>query len=304
MEATTASRLADRLRAVVRGEVAADAPLKRFTSFHIGGPAETLVCPADREDLETALRFAAAEGIPVTVLGGGSNTLIRDGGIRGMVVHLRAFQRLERAGDEVVAGAGVRTSRLLAFCVRQGLGGLQMLSGIPGTVGGAVWGNAGAWGGAVADRLARVEVVSAAGGSRRIPREEIPFRYRASGLPGGSIVVEAAFALSPADPAAIRRQVSGYLVRRNATQPAAFRSAGSIFKNPPGDFAGRLVEAAGLKGTRIGNAEISGKHGNYIVNLGEARAADVLALVALARERVLHRTGIALELEVRVVGEE
>jgi UDP-N-acetylmuramate dehydrogenase len=229
--------------------------------------------------------------------------LIRDGGIRGLVVHLQAFQGLERRGDEVIAGAGVRTSRLLAFCLRQGLGGLQMLSGIPGTVGGAVWGNAGAWGGAVADRLARVEVVTAAG-PRLLERAAVPFRYRASGLPAGSVVVEAAFALAPDDPAALRRQVSGYLVRRNATQPTALRSAGSIFKNPPGDFAGRLVEAAGLKGTRIGNAAISEKHGNYIVNLGGARAADVLALVRLAQEQVLARTGIALELEVRVVGEE
>jgi len=135
-------------------------------------------------------------------------------------------------------------------------------------------------------------------------RREIPFRYRASGLPAGSVVVQAVFALAPGDPAAIRRRISGYLVRRKVSQPVEFRSAGSIFKNPPGEYAGRLVEQAGLKGTRMGNAMISAKHGNYIVNLGGARAADVLALATLARERVRTATGIDLELEVKIVGED
>jgi UDP-N-acetylmuramate dehydrogenase len=193
---------------------------------------------------------------------------------------------------------------LLAFCCRQGLAGLEILSGVPGTVGGAVWGNAGAWGGATADALRGVEFVTAAGEERVLARADIPFRYRASGLPAGSVVVHATFALAPDDPTAIRRRISGYLVRRNASQPVEFRSAGSIFKNPSGDYAGRLVELAGLKGTRIGNAMISAKHGNYIVNLGGARAADVLALVALARGRVRAATGVELELEIKVIGDD
>lgn len=296
--------LAERLQATMRGPVLENEPLARYTSFRIGGPATLLVRPADPEDLKCALAFAGPEGLPVHVLGGGSNTLVRDGGFRGMAIWLNAFQLLERRGNTVAAGAGVRVSRLLAFCCRQGLAGLEVLSGVPGTVGGAVWGNAGAWGGATADTLESVEIVTAAGQERTLLRREIPYRYRASGLPAGSVVTRAVFALAPGDPTAIRRRISGYLVRRNASQPVEFRSAGSIFKNPPGDYAGRLVERVGLKGTRIGSAMISAKHGNYIVNVGGARAAEVLALVTLARERVRDATGIDLELEIRIVGED
>ena len=295
---------ATRLQEAIRGQVVAEAPLAPFTSFRIGGPAMLLAVPADREDLKTVLAFARSEGLPVHVLGGGSNTLVRDAGFRGIAIHLNAFQVLERCDNDIAAGAGVRISRLLAFGCRQGLSGLELLSGVPGTVGGAVWGNAGAWGAAAADVLTTVDLVTASGDERRLPRSAIPFRYRASGLPEGSVVVQAAFALAPGDPAAIRRRISGYLVRRNASQPVEFRSAGSIFKNPAGDYAGRLVERAGLKGTRIGNAMISTKHGNYIVNLGGARAAEVLALASLARERVRAMAGVDLELEIKVVGEE
>jgi UDP-N-acetylmuramate dehydrogenase len=284
--------------------VLADVPLAPYTSFRIGGPVTLFTTPADRDDLKAALAFARMEGLPVHVLGGGGNTLVRDGGFRGMAIHLGAFQALERRADVVAAGAGVRISRLLAFCCRQGRSGLEILSGVPGTVGGAVWGNAGAWGGATADVVTTVDLVTAAGEARVVSRQDIPFRYRASGLPAGSVVVEANFGLAPGEPAAIRRRISGYLVRRNSSQPVEFRSAGSIFKNPPGDYAGRLVEQAGLKGRRIGNAMISAKHGNYIVNLGGARAADVLRLVALAQERVRDATGVDLELEIRVVGED
>ena len=296
--------LAERLRRAMRGQVLVGAPLAEYTSFRIGGPAMFLAVPSDREDLKAALAFARSEGLTVYLLGGGSNTLVRDGGLRGMAIRLDGFQSLERRGDAVVAGAGVRISRLLAFCCRQGLSGLEILSGVPGTVGGAVWGNAGAWGGQTADPLSEVEIVTAAGDTQVLPRAAIPFRYRASGLPVGSVVVQATFALAPGDPTTIRRRISGYLVRRNASQPVEFRSAGSIFKNPPGDYAGRLVELAGLKGTRIGNAMISAKHGNYIVNLGGARAADVLALVRLAQERVRATAGIDLDLEIKVVGDD
>jgi UDP-N-acetylmuramate dehydrogenase len=295
---------AKRLQEAIRGQVVADAPLGPYTSFRIGGPATLLAVPADREDLKTVLAFAKSERLPVHVLGGGSNTLVRDAGFRGIAIRLNAFQVLERRDNDIAAGAGVRIGRLLAFGCRQGLSGLEVLSGVPGTVGGAVWGNAGAWGGATADTLTTVDLVTASGDERRLSRSDIPFRYRASGLSEGSVVVQAAFTLAPDDPATIRRRISGYLVRRNASQPVEYRSAGSIFKNPPGDYAGRLVERAGLKGTRLGNAMISAKHGNYIVNLGGARAADVLALAALARERVRAIAGVELELEIKVVGEE
>lgn len=296
--------LAEELRAALRGNVLADEPLARHTSFKIGGPADLLVIPEDVGDLKAALAFARSNRLPVWVLGSGSNTLVRDGGIRGMVILPSAFQALAREGTEVRTGAGVRVSRLLAFCSKQGLTGLEILSGVPGTIGGAVWGNAGAWGGSTADHLARVQMVTDKGEDLTLEREAIPFAYRFSGLPRGSVVIQATFALAPGDPTAIRQRISRWLVQRNASQPVEFRSAGSIFKNPPRDYAGRLVEAAGVKGTRIGGAMISEKHGNFFVNLGDARAADVLALVALARERVRQTSGIDLELEIRVVGED
>lgn len=296
--------LAEELCATLRGKVLSHEPMVRHTSFKIGGPADLLVIPEDVKDLKAALAFARSKGLPSWVMGSGSNTLVRDGGIRGMVILSNAFQELTRVGNEVTAGAGARVSRLLAFCSKQGLSGLEILSGVPGTVGGAVWGNAGAWGGSTSDHLARVQVVTDEGEELTREREAIPFRYRFSGLPKGSVIVQATFALAPRDPTAIRQQISRWLVQRNTTQPVEFRSAGSIFKNPPRDYAGRLVEAAGVKGTRIGGAKISEKHGNFFVNLGDARAADVLALVALARERVRATTGVDLELEIRVVGDD
>jgi len=296
--------LAQELRGRVRGRVLAHEPMSRHTSLRIGGPADLFVMPEDVEDLTALLAFAQRAGLPVHVNGGGSNTLVRDGGIRGIVLHLTAFQHLAREGVEVSAGAGVRVSRLLAFCSRVGLGGLEMLSGVPGTVGGAVWGNAGAWGGAVADRLVRLRLVTRDGEERTLLRDAVTFDYRHAGLPRGSVVTEATFGLEPGDPTAIRQQISRWLIQRNARQPVEFRSAGSIFKNPPGDHAGRLVDLAGLKGTQVGGAKISEKHGNFFVNLGDARAADVLALIGMARARVKTLTGIDLELEVKVVGED
>jgi len=296
--------LAEELRTRVRGEVLFREAMARHTSFKIGGPADLVVVPEDAEDLKAALAFARSQQLPVFVLGSGSNTLVRDGGIRGMVILPERFQDLEREGTQVTVGAGVRISRLLAFCSKQGLTGLEFLSGIPGTVGGAVWGNAGAWGGATADRLARVQLVTEEGDDLLLGCETIPFAYRFSGFPKGAVIVGATFALAAGDPTTIRQRISRWLVQRNASQPVEFRSAGSIFKNPPEDYAGRLVDAAGVKGTRIGGAMISEKHGNFFVNLGDARAADVLALVALARERVRATAGIDLELEIRVLGED
>ncbi len=231
--------------------------------------------------------------------------LVRDGGIRGMVITLREMlQHLNADGHKVTAGASVRVSRLLAFCSRRGLTGLETLTGVPGTVGAAVWGNSGAYGGATADRLETIRILTREGREEVVARTRVAFAYRRSGFPDGAVILEATFALSPGDPTEIRRTISKFLVQRNTSQPVEFKSAGSIFKNPPGEFAGRLVEAAGLKGLQIGGAMISPKHGNFIVNEGYATARDVLALIARARERVQAERGITLELEVRVLGED
>ncbi len=304
MSAATVDDLAIELRNRVRGRVLVREPMARHTSFKIGGPADLVVIPEDGDDLKAGLCFARAKSLPVFVLGGGSNTLVRDGGIRGLVVLPEKFQELTCVGVEVTAGAGVRLSRLLAFCCKQGLAGAEFLSGVPGTLGGAVWGNAGAWGGCTADCLVRATLITEAGDDLVLARAAIPFAYRSATFPAGAVIVGATLALKRGDPSAIRQQISRLLVQRNAGQPVEFRSAGSIFKNPPGEYAGRLVERAGVKGSRVGGAMISEKHGNFFVNLGAARAADVLALVEVARQRVRATAGIHLELEIRVVGED
>ena len=292
------------LQAVVRGRVAYGEPLSRHTSLRIGGPADALVMPANLEDLRALLRFADREGIATLVLGGGSNTLVLDGGFRGVAILLgEAFAGLEADGTVVRAGAAVRVSRLVAFCSRLGLAGVECLTGIPGTVGGALRGNAGTSAGWVSDRLRDVAAVLRDGTLARLAKGDLGFAYRRAALPPGAVITGATFELEPGDPAAIRRAVSKLLVARNQTQPVEFRSAGCMFKNPAGDSAGRLVDAAGMKGARAGDAEVSPKHANFIVNHGRARAADVLALVERARARVREHAGVTLEIEVQVVGE-
>ena len=290
---------------LIKGRILYDEPMSRYTSYGIGGPADALIFPRDVEDLKAILRIAKEEQIPYFILGGGSNTLVRDGGIRGIVINLEgAFQELSSQGEEVRAGAGVRLSRLLAFCSKMGLSGLEPLTGVPGTVGGAVWGNAGAFGGAISDRLVRLRLVTCYAEELILDRKSLAFSYRRSYLPEGSVIVEATFALMKGDPLAIRRRISQLLVQRNRSQPVELRSCGSVFKNPPGDYAGRLVEAAGLKGFRIGDAQVSPKHGNFIVNLGGAKARDVLALIELVKDRVKKEQGVELEPEIKIVGED
>lgn len=303
----------DRLEKLIRGRVLTDEPLSKYTSLRIGGPADLMAFPADVEDLRALLAYAREEGMPTFVLGGGSNSLVRDGGFRGLVIHMgESFKDLAvlpgegSAGDgtrAVRVGAGVRVSRLLAFCSRLGLAGLECLTGVPGTVGGAIRGNAGAYGGGTWDHLREVELVLASGEEAVLPRDAISYGYRRVDLPPGSVVIAGVFVLRLGEPAEIRRTISQRLVQRNAAQPVEARSAGCMFKNPPGDYAGRLVDVAGLKGTRVGDAQVSPKHGNFIVNLGRARAADVLALLERARARVRAATGVTLELEVQIVGE-
>ncbi|MFQ5881150.1 MAG: UDP-N-acetylmuramate dehydrogenase [Candidatus Methylomirabilales bacterium] len=287
------------------GRVLYGGPLDKYTSFQIGGPADVLVFPQGVEDVKATLRLCREEAIPYLVLGGGSNILVRDGGFRGIVLNMDGvFPLLAVEGKRVRAGSGVRLSRLVAFCSKLALTGMESLAGIPGTVGGAVKGNAGAFGGSIADHLVEVQLVTREGEQGPCSRDRLELSYRRSSLPEGCVLLDAVFDLEPGDPGEIRRRVSGNLIQRNRRQPVEWRSAGSVFKNPPGEYAGRLVEKTGLKGVRIGGACISPKHGNFIINLGRATAADVLALIDLMQRRVREETGVELELEVRVVGEE
>ena len=296
--------LVDALRTRLGERARVAEPLARHTSFRIGGPADVLVLPDGPEELVDVLRATDAHGVRVTLLGGGSNVLVGDGGMRGVVVKLgRGFARITWQADGLVrAGAAVQLGRLARAAVKRGLGGLEYAEGIPGTVGGAVFMNAGAYGGEVSDTVDEVEGVDATGAVRRLPRVTLSFVYRRTVLPAGFLVTAVRFRLRPEASASVQERLAHARDRRVASQPHGQANAGSIFKNPPGDYAGRLVEAAGLKGTRVGGARISEQHGNFIVNEGAAHATDVQALMQEAQRVVWERNGVWLEPEVRLVG--
>jgi UDP-N-acetylmuramate dehydrogenase len=300
---TASVELARTLAGVVPGRVRADEPLARHTSFRIGGPADVLVTPDSAAELGAVVRAAASAGVPLTMVGGGSNMLVGDGGIRGIVVKLgRGFRRIVWEAPCVEAGAAVQLGRLARDAASRGLAGLEYAEGIPGTVGGALFMNAGAYGGEISGAVDEVEGVDASGVVQRLARTGLAFTYRRTALPAGFVVTAVRFRLRPETTDAVAARLEGVRVRRTASQPHGWANAGSIFKNPPGDFAGRLVELVGLKGTRVGGARISEQHGNFIVNEGEARAADVQALMQEAQRVVWERRGVWLEPEVRLVG--
>jgi UDP-N-acetylmuramate dehydrogenase len=295
--------LHQRLAPLFNDRLRVSEPLARHTSYRIGGPADLLVRPDSADELGVVLREAAAHGVRVTLLGGGSNMLVGDGGIRGVVVKLgRGFRRVEWRSDGARAGAAVQLGRLARDSVARGLAGLEHAEGIPGTVGGALFMNAGAYGGEVASVADAVEGLDGAGNPIALGREALPFSYRRAHLPPGFVVTAVGFRLRPDDPESVRGRLDGARARRLASQPQGQPNAGSIFKNPRGDHAGRLIEAAGLKGWRVGGARFSERHANFIVNDGRARAADVQALMAIAQRAVWERSGVWLEPEVRLVG--
>lgn len=288
----------------LRGRLRRDEPLARYTVWGIGGPADRLYAPADLEDLCAFLAGLEA-GEPVFLLGLGSNLLVRDGGIRGTVVHLGAsLGALERvSATRVRAEAGVPCPKLARFCARQGLTGAEFMAGIPGTVGGALAMNAGAFGGETYDIVERVETVTRDGVRRMRDGGELETGYRHVALPDGEWFVAGEFRLREGAHEDAQTRIRELLKRRADTQPTGQRSCGSVFRNPPGDFAARLIEASGLKGEHIGDAEVSPKHANFIINRGQARARDVEALLERILERVERDHGVVLVPEVRIVGE-
>jgi len=282
-------------------------PLARHTSFRIGGPAELLVVPETVEELAFVLRAAATWAARVTLLGGGSNVLVGDGGVPGVVVKLgRGFARLEwresEAGADVRAGAAANLGRLARTAAARGLAGLEHAEGIPGSVGGAVFMNAGAYGGDVASAATAVEGLDARGEPVVLAREDLGFRYRGTALPPRFVVTAVRFTLGREDATSVCQRMEEIRQRRVASQPHGRANAGSIFKNPAGDHAGRLIDVAGLKGARIGRARISERHANFIVNEGGASAEDVKGLMDVAQRVVWERSGVWLEPEVRFVG--
>lgn len=293
------------LRELLGERVRFDTPLARHTSLRVGGPADALAAPRDRAELARLLGLCARHRLAHLVLGHGFNTLVLDGGVDGVVVQLAKLRRIEaRPGPVLFAEAGVSHRQLVNFCVERGLAGLEFGAGIPGTLGGWLAMNAGIPEREIGDTVREIEVMSPTGEkTRRLARGSLEFRYRAlRGLAPGSVIVSALLDVAAADAGVVRAEVARLLAKRAASQPLDVPSCGSVFKNPPGDYAGRLIEAAGLKGERVGDAEISPVHANFIANRGRARAADVLALVEMARERVAKEFGIELEPEVRILG--
>jgi UDP-N-acetylmuramate dehydrogenase len=290
----------------VLGEgVAFDVDTSRFTSLRVGGPADAVATPASRAELAALLGLCARRGIPHRILGRGFNTIVRDEGLDGVLVRLSKFRRLEaRPGGGLLVEAGVSHASLARFCRDHGFTGLEFGAGIPGSLGGWVAMNAGIGVREVVDVVRELEVMSPSGSRRsHLPRERLRFAYRGlRGLAPGSVILSARFGIGLGEPAAVKAEMDRLLARRAATQPLDVPSCGSVFKNPPHAHAGALIEAAGLKGKRIGAAEVSTTHANFIVNRGGASAGDVLALIGQVRAAVRVRTGILLEPEVRVWG--
>lgn len=294
------------LRELFGDQVQEHALLAPYTSARIGGPADALVTVRSADELAQAVQTCWEHALPFTMLGGGSNVLVSDEGVRGIVILNRAKTVTFCAGTQptVEAESGVVFSNLAHRAASQGLSGLEWAIAVPGTVGGAVYGNAGAFGGDTAHSLLRTEILDENGRSWW-PVEKLEYAYRASALkhsPAKAVVLTAEFALENGQVEEIQATLEQFTAHRKNTQPPG-ASMGSMFKNPPTDFAGRLIDAAGLKGTRIGNAEISTVHGNFFVNRGETKASDIKKLIDLAQSTVESKLGVRLELEVELVGE-
>ena len=276
-------------------------PLAMHTWFQLGGPAEYFAEPTNPEELITLVERCREEEVPVRVLGRGSNILVRDEGVPGMVIRLSAaaFCEIAIQKDTIIAGGGAKLGRIVTTAVHQGLAGLEALVAIPGTLGGALHGNAGTHGGDIGQWTTRVTVVTPAGEILQKPREDLEFAYRESSL-DEPVILSAQLDLERDDPRELARRLQKQWIVRKASQPMGHQCAGCVFKNPRGASAGDLIERAGLKGTRIGGAVVSDRHANFIVAEPEVSSQDVLRLIDLVRSQVHERLGIELELELEI----
>jgi len=296
------------LEELVPGEYVEDASMAQNTSFRIGGPADILVTPSSDAKIAAVLCLVQKHKLPLLVMGNGSNLLVRDKGIRGIVLKTSGLKEVTREGNKVRAGAGMLLGALAQKTAGWGLSGLEFASGIPGTVGGAVVMNAGAYGGEMVQIIQAVFALTPNGEQVTIPKEKLELSYRHSIFQTdaykGYIVTGVEFLLQSRDIEAIKADIDDYTKRRLTKQPVDLPSAGSMFKRPQGYFAAALIEGAGLKGFTIGGAQVSPKHAGFVVNVGGATAADVIALVKAVQAKVLAAKGVTLEPEVKIVGEE
>ncbi|MDR3580534.1 MAG: UDP-N-acetylmuramate dehydrogenase [Oryzomonas sp.] len=288
----------------IRGQLLYNEPMSRHTSLRVGGAADLYAEPEDADDLLTLVRALKDRQVPWLAIGRGYNLLVRDGGIRGAVISLARFNRISEAGERLIrAEAGAENLALVRFAQERGLGGIGFISGIPGSVGGAVKMNAGAYGSGIMERLESLTLLQE-GTVAEYPREQLQYGYRHLTLPTGAIVLAALFKLVPCEPQQTEEDIRKDAELRGSKHNVGFPSAGSFFKNPSGQAAWRLIDHAGLRGTTVGGAQVSEVHSNFLINRGGATAADFLELARLVREAVFNASGVKLEEEVRIVGEE
>lgn len=293
----------------VEGEKRPDEPLHRYTSFNVGGKADVLFFPENEASLIEAVRIARENNIPVLIIGNGSNMLIRDGGIHGIVICLKKIKtelEVKPTGQEtfmLTSSSGIPMPKLVRYSIEEGLEGIETLIGIPGTLGGALKMNAGAEGKEIGDVVHSVKMLNFKGEVKMIMKNEIRFNYRKTKFPEEGVFLNAGLELKKGDKDALLKKVKLIMQKRNATQPVSQRGAGSIFKNPEGHYAGKLIESTGLKGFSVGDAEISPKHANFIINKGEAKAKDIEDLISIVQEKVMLKTGISLKTEIEIIGE-
>jgi len=295
---------------MIKGEILYSVPMSAYTSFRVGGRVDCLAFPSDIQDLQEVLRRCNQQGVRYFVLGNGTNLLVRDGGIRGMAISLsRGFLRVEEVGggpgeNLILAEAGGPLGKLVEFSSEKGLTGLEFAAGIPGTVGGAIFMNAGAFKEEMKGVLHSVRLMDPEGNISEKGKNELRFSYRSLEVEKGEVILGAQFSLRPENDQRVKAKVEENIRWRKTKQPWDLPSAGSVFKNPVQGPAGRFVEEAGLKGSRIGDAQVSEQHANFIVNRGKARARDILTLVEIIREKVFKEKGVWLETEIQVVGED
>ena len=298
----------ERIRNIGGEAVSYDMPMSQYTTFGVGGNAEAVFKAKNMEGLREMVGYLKGEGIDYLVVGRGSNLLVGDEGLKGVVILLNeglaSIEAHTAGGPYVKAGAGVVLDRLVNFCTQRGLTGLEFLAGIPGTLGGGVAMNVGAWGKEIKDVINGITILTGEGTVESKGRGDLAFRYRELDLPKGSIILNGSLSLGLDRPASVKKRVISYINDRKKRQPTDMQSAGSVFKNPEGDYAGRLIEAAGLKGRRVGGAMISPKHANFIVNTGGASASNIMVLMDLAVDTVKEMFDVELIPEIRRVGKE
>ena len=291
------------IKKIIKGIILFDEPMSKHTSYGIGGPARAYVTPKNKEDLVSLLKFSKDNNIPSYFIGSGSNLLVSDDGIDGIVITLgKSFNKLEINKNNVFAETGVMLGKMVKECTKRNLSGLESLIGVPGTLGGALIMNAGAFGGEISNYLEYVSVITMSGDEKKYQQKDIKFNYRNSSFSDNEILINANFKFLFSDQKTVSKNKIKASGGRKSSQPLRFRSAGSVFKNPSEGAAGYFIDKAGLKGTKSGDAEISNIHANFFVNHGSATAKDVLRLINIARKKVYNEFGVMLELEIKTLG--